>query len=210
MTELLSIAYADPGASRLGKVAAVGLSFWILKIITTTAGDIGGDLLSISLGLGYALSLAVALTIFAAGAVAQIRSSRHRPWLYWLLIFVSSTVGAELSDTLDRGLHLGYIAGAGLLLACLLVMLAVWYLRLGRLNIYPMTRHEEGFYWLAVIVANSLGSVLGDLFGDRWGLGLSGTLILSAGVLALLWLLHRFTRTDKALLFWTGFVFSRA
>ena len=210
MTELLGITDADPGAGRMGKVAAVGLSFWILKIIATTAGDVGGDLLSTSLGLGYALSLAVAVTIFVAGAAVQIRSSRHRPWLYWLLIFVSSTVGAELSDTLDRGLHLGYVAGAGLLLACLLITLVVWYLRLGRLNVYPVTRREECFYWLAVVVANSLGSVLGDLFGDRWGLGLSGTLILNAGVLALLWLLHRCTRADKSLLFWTGFVFSRA
>lgn len=51
---------------KTGKVATITLSFWMLKVITTTAGDLTGDLLSITLGLGYVLALIVALGVTAA------------------------------------------------------------------------------------------------------------------------------------------------
>ncbi len=211
MTELLDTEPPRTAAQTAAKVATASLSFWILKIITTTAGDIGGDVLSISLGLGYGLSLLIAVTVFAGGTVAQLRVRHPLPLLYWALILLSSTVGAELSDTIDRGLRLGYVAGAAILLACLLITLGVWFRRGRTLPTgTTLAPGEERFYWLAVLFANSLGSVLGDLFGDRLGLGLTGSLALNAGVLAVLWLLHRFTRCSKGALFWTAFVFSRA
>lgn len=211
MNESLDIAPPHAATGSAGKVAAASLVFWILKIITTTVGDIGGDVLSISLGLGYALSLLIAVVAFAGGTLAQLRSQSHRPLLYWALILLSSTVGAELSDTIDRGLHLGYVAGAAILLACLVITLGVWHRRGRVLPTGPTLEPDaERLYWLAVLFANSLGSVLGDLFGDRLGFGLAGSIALNAGVLAALWLLHRFTRCSKGALFWTAFVFSRA
>ena len=211
MTESLDITPPRAAARTAGKVATASLAFWILKIISTTVGDIGGDVLSISLGLGYALSLLIALAAFAGGVLAQLPTQSYRPLLYWTLILLSSTVGAELSDTIDRGLHLGYLAGATILLACLVVTLGVWLRRGPVLPTGPaLAPGDEHLYWLAVLFANSLGSVLGDLFGDRLGLGLAGSIAINAGVLAALWLLHRFTRCSKGVLFWTAFVFSRA
>lgn len=211
MTELLGVTDDKPAAEQANKVAAVTISFWIIKILATTAGDVCGDLLSITLGLGYILSLAVALGFVLAVVTAQLKASRFYPVLYWVLILASSTVGAEISDTLDRTLHLGYIAGSALLFACLLSTLTVWHARQGRIRIYPVYEGlEERFYWLAVIFANSLGSVLGDLIGDRLGLGLIGGISINATVIAVLVLLNYTTRLNKALLFWTAFVFTRA
>ncbi|MFZ0693666.1 MAG: hypothetical protein WAN51_05885, partial [Alphaproteobacteria bacterium] len=36
------------------KVASVTFAFWIMKICATTVGETGGDLLSMTLNVGYA------------------------------------------------------------------------------------------------------------------------------------------------------------
>ncbi|MEZ5485774.1 MAG: hypothetical protein R3F01_11530, partial [Lysobacteraceae bacterium] len=48
------------------KVAKVTLAFWIIKIAATTLGETGGDLISMTLGLGYAASTILLLGIFLA------------------------------------------------------------------------------------------------------------------------------------------------
>ena len=53
-------------AEAASNVAAATVSFWIVKTLVTTVGDLSGDALSISLGLGDALALAVALVAFLA------------------------------------------------------------------------------------------------------------------------------------------------
>jgi len=40
----------------MNKVAAVTLYFWIMKICATTLGETAGDLVSMTLNVGYALS----------------------------------------------------------------------------------------------------------------------------------------------------------
>jgi uncharacterized membrane-anchored protein len=40
----------------MSKVAKVTLYFWIMKIAATTLGETGGDLLSMTLNVGYAVS----------------------------------------------------------------------------------------------------------------------------------------------------------
>lgn len=210
MTETLEFAAERPTASAVSKVAAITLTFWVLKIVTTSVGDVCGDVLSMTLGLGYARALVVAAAAILALLAVQIRAGRFMPWLFWLLILLSSTVGAEVSDFFDRGLHLGYIAGAALLLAATLVAAAAWRARLGRVVLYPVrTRRHEAFYWATAILANSLGSVMGDLFGDRLGLGLIGGIAINAAILGALLLLHYRTRLPRPWLFWTAFVFSR-
>lgn len=47
------------------KVAAVTLGFWVMKIAATTLGETAGDLLSMTLNLGYVASSAILLTVFA-------------------------------------------------------------------------------------------------------------------------------------------------
>ena len=45
----------DQGSER-SKVPEVTLIFWIIKILATTLGETGGDAVSMSLDLGYAIS----------------------------------------------------------------------------------------------------------------------------------------------------------
>ena len=55
---------------RFSKVPEVALGFWIIKILATTLGETGGDAVTMSLGLGYA----VGTLIFLAWARWQSKS----------------------------------------------------------------------------------------------------------------------------------------
>lgn len=192
------------------KVATITITFWVLKTVVTTVGDLVGDALSIAFGLGYLLALVVALGATAALLSGQLRIERHRPMLFWALILSTAAVGAEISDSFDRFLHFGTATGAGLFLVCLLATLAIWRVRCGRIGFYPISRREdEVFYWVSVILANCLGSVLGDLIGDKFGFGTFGNIGVNAGVLVLLAVLNGKTRIRKGSLFWVAFVFTR-
>ena len=41
------------------KVARITLFFWIMKVLATTLGEISGDFFSMTLNLGYVISLGI-------------------------------------------------------------------------------------------------------------------------------------------------------
>ena len=192
------------------KVAQVTLGFWVLKICATTLGETAGDLLSMTLGLGYALSSIVLLTLFAATLTAQWRARRFHPLLFWTVIVSTSTAGTTISDFMDRTLGLGYATGSALL-ACLLVgVLIAWRAGVGTLSVDDVRgARAEGFYWTAILVSNTLGTALGDYLADDSGLGFLGGAVLIGAAIALLALMSVFTRANRIALFWAAFVLTR-
>src|ERR1700682_3087341 len=90
-------------------VARVTLAFWIIKILATTLGETGGDALSMTLKLGYAISSLIFLGFFCVTLAAQIVSKRYHPVFYWAVVVATTTVGTTTSDYLDRTLALGYV-----------------------------------------------------------------------------------------------------
>ena len=48
----------------MNKVAQVNIFFWIMKICATTLGETGGDLLSMTMNVGYAVSSIILLSFF--------------------------------------------------------------------------------------------------------------------------------------------------
>jgi uncharacterized membrane-anchored protein len=194
----------------VNRVAAVTLTFWILKVVLTTAGDLTGDALSIALKLGYARALSVVVGVFALLLVAQLRTRRFVPWLFWLLVLSASAVGAEISDSLDRAAHWGNSAGTGVLLGALVTALGIWFARRGTIRFAPIvTRSDEVYYWVIAVIANSVGSAFGDWIGDGLGWGLSGGIAVNVAVIALVLILWRTTRISRGILYWMGFVVTR-
>ena len=192
------------------KVAAVTVAFWILKVVMTTAGDLSGDALSLSLKLGYGCALIVVVAVFAGLFAAQCRTRRFVPWLYWLLILSASAVGAEISDSLDRAMHWGDSVGTGVLFGALVIALGVWFVRRGTVRFAPIvTRLDEGFYWLTAVIASSAGSAFGDWVGDSLGWGLSGGIAVNLGIALLVLLLWRTSRISRGALYWIAFVVTR-
>lgn len=194
----------------MNKVAQVTLLFWLMKILATTLGETLGDQLSMTMGLGYATGIWITLAAFLVVLGLQLgRSSFYAP-LYWTVIVGTTTLGTEFSDFMDRSLGLGYVAGSAVLLAVLLSILGSWYLRIGNLHVYPITlRREERFYWAAILASNSLGTAFGDLLSDDLGLSYVQGALITASVIALVVVLHRFTKLNDVLLFWLAFIFTR-
>src|SRR3984957_2098826 len=104
----------------MNKVAQVTLAFWIMKICATTLGETGGDLVSMTLNVGYTMSSIILISIFLIALVAQLRSEKFRPVLYWTVILTTSTAGTTMSDFMDRTLRLGYARGSLLLVSLLM------------------------------------------------------------------------------------------
>lgn len=196
--------------STANKVAQVTLAFWIMKICATTLGETGGDLLSMTLNIGYTFSSLLLLGVFVATLVAQLRSEHFHPALYWAVIVSTSTAGTTMSDFLDRTLGLGYATGSVILVSCLAVVLAAWHFSEGTLSVSNIrTRRVELFYWIAILFSNTLGTALGDYLADDSGLGFMGGAALIGGLITLIAAGYYFTRINRVLLFWIAFVLTR-
>ena len=192
------------------KVARITLLFWLMKIVATTLGETLGDYIAQTLNLGYAIGIGITFLFFAMALAAQLASRRYQPLLYWIVIVGTTTLGTEISDFIDRSLHLGYLGGSLLLIAGLLLTLWLWYKKWGSLAVFPIVeRGKEIYYWVAILFSNSLGTAFGDYLGDGVGLSYLQGAFLTAGVIGVVVLLHYFTKLNAVLLFWIAFVFTR-
>lgn len=200
--------HAEPGA--FSKVPPVTLAFWAAKILATTVGETGGDALSMTLNLGYGVSTLVFLAFFLATLAAQVASRRYHPVFYWAVVVATTTVGTTTSDYFDRTLGLGYVKSSALLLCAVIAVLAAWHRSTGAIAVDRITsRKDEVFYWMTILISNTLGTALGDFVATTTGLGFEGGAIVFAGLLALIAAAHFFTRTPGTLLFWAAYVLTR-
>lgn len=113
--------------AHISKVPQITALFWITKIFATTFGETGGDAVSMSLNLGYLISTFIFAVFFIAFLFFQISSKSYQPYLYWLTIIASTTVGTTLADFVDRSLGIGYVGGSGVLLGLVCLSLLSWY-----------------------------------------------------------------------------------
>ncbi|MGD0193003.1 MAG: hypothetical protein ABSD74_19875 [Rhizomicrobium sp.] len=195
--------------SALSKVPAVTLGFWLIKIAATTLGETGGDTVTMSMNWGYLAGTALFLSLFAVLAVFQIFAKRFHRALYWATIVASTTAGTTMADFFDRSLGIGYAGGASSLLACLLVVLVLWYRFEGTIAVETVNRPRvEAFYWAAITFSQTLGTALGDWAADA-GLGYGGGVLVFAAALAVLALAYFVTNASRVALFWAAFILTR-
>ena len=200
----------DAAKSALSKVPEVTLAFWIVKIAATTLGETGGDALSMSMHLGYAISSFIFIGVFALAVAAQISRTSFHPFLYWAVIVATTTAGTTMADFADRSLGIGYAGGASILFALLIAALAVWYWSEGSISVDTVaTPRVETFYWAAILFSQTLGTALGDWMADTRGLGYDGGALVFGGCLAVLALAYYFTDVSRTLLFWAAFILTR-
>lgn len=141
-------------AEYISKVSQINALFWITKIfchnfwwngwwcaVYVAQFRLSGQHL-------YFCGIIYSATIF------QINSKTYRPYLYWLTIIASTTVGTTLADFVARSLGIGYVGGSSVLLG---LSLFRWYKVEG--SISPHTVN----YPRAVV---SIGSPL--LFPKPW------------------------------------------
>lgn len=194
----------------LSKVPRVTLAFWVVKIFATTLGETGGDALSMQLNLGYAVSTLIFLAFFLVALAAQVKSKHYHPLFYWAVVVATTTVGTTTSDYFDRTLGLGYVKSSAILLALVIAMLFVWRRATGAIRVdHITTRKDEIFYWVTILISNTLGTALGDFVATSAGLGFEGGALVFAGLIALVGVAHYKTRISAGVLFWVAYVLTR-
>jgi uncharacterized membrane-anchored protein len=192
------------------KVPEITLAFWVLKIAATTLGETGGDSVTMTLNWGYLIGTAIFLSLLAALIALQIAAKKFQPVLYWATIVSSTTAGTTMADFADRSLGIGYSGGSSVLLACVLVVLGLWYWSQGSVSVETVnTPRVEAFYWATITFSQTLGTALGDWMADTTGLGYEGGALVFAGGLALLALAYYRTDISRVLLFWAAFILTR-
>jgi uncharacterized membrane-anchored protein len=198
------------GDGELSKVAAVTVTFWIIKILCTTLGETGGDAVTMSMNLGYAVGTSIFAVIFLAAVVAQVYAKKFHPFLYWFTIVATTTVGTTMADLADRSGGLGYAWGSALLLALVMGSLGAWYWSTGTVSVGAVrSPKSEIFYWVTIMFSQTLGTALGDWAADDAGLGYLGGVAVFGGALLVVAVLHFLSRISKTALFWAAFILTR-
>jgi uncharacterized membrane-anchored protein len=196
--------------ARASKVPEITLLFWVLKVAATTLGETGGDSVTMSLDWGYLAGTALFAGVFAVCVAAQVAARRFHPWLYWLTIVATTTVGTTLADFADRSLGIGYVGGSSLLFALLIATLVLWYRTMGSVSVDTVnTPAVELFYWTTILFSQTLGTALGDFLADTSGLGYAGGALVFGAALVAIALAWRFTGISRVLLFWAAFILTR-
>jgi uncharacterized membrane-anchored protein len=192
------------------KVPEVTLVFWIIKVLATTLGETGGDAVSMSMNLGYAVSSFIFIGIFVVAVIAQIAAKKFHPFLYWLVVIATTTAGTTMADFANRSLGIGYPGGASLLFMLLLASMAVWYWSEGSISVNTVSTPKiETFYWVAILFSQTLGTALGDWMADTNGLGYEGGALVFAAGLALIAAAYFYISISRTLLFWAAFILTR-
>lgn len=201
------------------KVPQVTLLFWVVKILATTLGETGGDAVTMSwLGEttpeakagGYLIGTAIFGVIFIAAVLVQIRAKKFHPFLYWLTIVATTTVGTTLADYCDRSLGIGYTGGSAILLTCVIGSLLIWRWSTGSISIETVsTPKVEVFYWVTIMFSQTLGTALGDWVADTNEMGYTGAAAVFGGLLLVTALLYYFTSISRVILFWAAFILTR-
>ena len=153
------------------------LLYWLAIIASTTVGTTLADFATRSIGIGYAGGSALLLGLLAASllfwywtlgsvAVTTVSSPRAEAF-YWVTIMFSQTLGTALGDWTADTAGLGYVGGAIVFSALLLVVALAWW----RTQI-----SRTALFWAAFVLTRPLGAVVGDLLDKplaQGGLALS-------------------------------------
>ena len=136
----------------LNKVPEVTLSFWVIKILSTTVGETGADFLAVNAGLGAiwtSIGMAALLTL---ALYFQLRTKAYSPRVYWLTVVLVSIVGTQITDVMTDVLDISLYVSTAVFAVLLTIKFLVWYKVERNLSIREIvTPRRELFYWTTVL-----------------------------------------------------------
>ncbi|MCU0120866.1 hypothetical protein N8H74_21605 [Pseudomonas sp. B2M1-30] len=196
-------------ADWLNKVPEVTLSFWVIKILSTTVGETGADFLAVDAGFGAGwTSIGMAL-LLAVALFCQLRTKAYTPWIYWLSVVLVSIVGTQITDIMTDMLDVSLYTSTALFSVLLAINFFVWYRVERNLSIREIvTPRREWFYWTTVLCTFALGTAAGDLATEALGLGFTlGVMIFGLLIAATLIAWHLGANVVPG--FWIAYILTR-
>jgi uncharacterized membrane-anchored protein len=193
----------------LNKVPIVTLTFWIVKILSTTVGETAADYLAVDIGIGKLTTDLITLALLIGALLLQLRARTYVPWRYWLVVVLLSIVGTQITDALTDSLGIDLWFSTGVFTVVLIGIFLVWHASEGTLSIQSITtRRREYFYWAAILFTFALGTAAGDLATEALGLGFTVGVGVFAGLIAAIAVAHKLgTATVPS--FWLAYILTR-
>jgi uncharacterized membrane-anchored protein len=201
---------ASLGRQMLNKVPEVTIYFWIIKILCTTVGETAADLMNEELGLGLTNTTYIMSAALIAILIAQFRSRKYIPGVYWLAVVLISIVGTLITDNLVDNAGVELQTTTYVFSAALALVFAVWYWVERTLSVHTIvTSRREAFYWLAILFTFALGTSAGDLFAEKLELGFLLSAGIFAGAIAVIAIAHFRFKLNAILAFWIAYILTR-
>lgn len=193
----------------LSKVPEVTLSFWAIKIMSTTVGETAADFLAVNAGLGQSVTRVMMGALLAVALFMQLRTRRYTPWIYWLTVVLVSIVGTQITDLLTDGLGVSLYVSTSVFAIALAAIFAVWDRVEHTLSIHDITtRSRELFYWAAILCTFALGTAAGDLATEALGLGFAWGAVAFGALIGIAYASWRFGG-NAVLTFWIAYILTR-
>lgn len=198
------------GRQMLNKVPEVTIYFWIIKILCTTVGETAADLMNEELGLGLTNTTYIMSAALIAVLIAQFRSRRYIPGVYWLAVVLISVVGTLITDNLVDSAGVALTTTTIAFSIVLALVFAVWWGVERTLSVHTIvTSRREAFYWLAILFTFALGTSAGDLFAEKLELGFLPSAGIFAGAIAVIAIAHFRFKLNAILAFWLAYILTR-
>jgi uncharacterized membrane-anchored protein len=192
----------------LSKVPAVGIFFWITKILTTGMGETTSDWLVTHFVPEIGVAIA-AVGLFVA-FVLQFSTKKYLPWIYWFAVVMVSIFGTMAADLVHVVLGVPYIVSTIFFAIILGVIFFVWYAYEKTLSIHSIkTMRREFFYWATVLATFSLGTATGDLTATVLHLGYFTSGIVFALVIAIPAIAYYWFGLSEIAAFWFAYIVTR-
>jgi uncharacterized membrane-anchored protein len=174
-------------------VPSTGARYWFALCIASILGANLGDFVAKILHLGHYYGLAPLALLFCVVIWQERRASLKTEAYYWIAILILRTMATNLADLTKHELGLDPALVMPALLALLIAAIAADMISAKRLEADLASARAVGlpvtgnYYWATMLIAGTLGTVIGDYVADVIGLGAGwGTIALGAVVLLLL------------------------
>src|SRR4051812_18941808 len=198
------------GRQMLNKVPEVTLYFWIIKVLCTTVGETAADQLNASLKLGLTGTTYVMGTLLVGALFFQFGLKKYVPSIYWLAVVLISVVGTLITDNLVDNYGVALETTTIAFSIALAATFAAWYASERTLSIHTIvTTRREAFYWLAILFTFALGTAAGDLAAERLGFGYGPSVLIFAGLIAVVAGAHCRFKLNAVLAFWLAYILTR-
>jgi len=198
------------GRTMLNKVPEITLFFWAIKVMCTTIGETAADYLNDTLGFGLGNTTYVTGALLAVLLLAQFRTRRYVPLLYWSVVVVVSVFGTLITDNMTDRYNVALTTSTPIFAAILALVFGLWYRFERTLSIHTIvTTRREAFYWLAILFTFALGTAAGDLVAEKADLGYAVSILIFGGAIALVAFTHYVLRWNAILTFWLAYVLTR-
>ncbi len=196
-------------AGWLNKVPEVTLSFWVIKIMSTTVGETGADFLAVDAGLGAGVTTIGMAGLLAIALFGQLRTRACVPWIYWLTVVLVSIVGTQVTDVLTDMLDVSLYTSTAVFSVLLAINFLIWYRIERTLSIHEIvTPRRELFYWATVLCTFALGTAAGDLATEALGLGFTLGAVIFGVLIAATFAAWRMGG-NAVLTFWIAYILTR-